>query len=248
MRHVPSRSGDISEFLLKLQRQVRKAGLDLEVGLTRQRRLVVRHSQYGSHLKFKGFSRHTPLLSKRPGKMEWSRKGKDIQGTLNGEPAFGVGRMLVGFQDNPHTSELAVVWRGARLEKGHPARVFVVQNGIHFQDFTDSGRPLRRICLPSLYTTAQGRWLETRSGYRTLEEAGAGTWQEIGDTLQLIFDLDLGDHGRGRRLYNPRRPSQCRVGRERLPAGANCRADSDGAPDSSPISEWRRLRNDATAT
>ena len=187
VRHVPSRSGDISEFLLKLQRQVRKAGLDLEVGLTRQRRLVVRHSQYGSHLKFKGFSRHTPLLSKRPGKMEWSRKGKDIQGTLNGEPAFGVGRMLVGFQDNPHTSELAVVWRGARLEKERPARVFVVQNGIHFQDFTDSGRPLRRICLPSLYTTAQGRWLETRSGYRTLEETEAGTWQEIGDTLQLMF-------------------------------------------------------------
>lgn len=187
VRYNPAEDADIAEFLRRLQQKVRRAGLDLEVGLTRQRRLIVRHNQYGSHHKFKGLSRNTPLLSKRPGRMEWSRKGQDIQGTLHGEPAFGVGRMLVGLQDNPNTSDLAVVWRGGRLEEGREPRVFVVQNAIRFQDSTEAGLAPKSICLPSMYMAALGGWLDTRSGYRALADARADTWQELADALQVLF-------------------------------------------------------------
>ena len=187
VRYVPQGSLGVWEFVSELQRALSKAGLELQVGLSRQHRLVVRHNQFGSHFKFKGFSRKTPLLSKRPGRLEWSRKGRDIQGTMHGEQAFGIGRMLVGFQENPNTSELAIVWRGERLHKGSRARCFVVQNGIFFQDGNDPGRQRNRLSVPSFYPTALGRWLETRSGYRSLAEVKAESWQELADAVQLLF-------------------------------------------------------------
>jgi len=199
VRFVPPPGATVREFLLQLQRAVSGAGLDLQVGMTRQRRLAVRHHQYGSHFKFKGFSRKTPLLSKRPGRVEWSRKGKDIHGTLHGEQAFGIGRMLVGFQENAHTSELAVIWRGDRLEPGNRARCFVVQNGIIFQDGNDPSRPRNRLSVPSFYAGSLGRWLDTKSGYRSLADARAGTWQQLADAVQLLFAVSCeADEWKGR--------------------------------------------------
>jgi flagellin len=199
VRYVPEPGMTVRDFLAQLQSAVSTGGLDLRVGLTRQRRLTVRHNQYGSHFKFKGFSRKTPLLSKRPGRMEWSRKGKDIRGTLHGEQAFGIGRMLVGFQENAHTSELAVVWRGDRLEQGTQARSFVVQNGIFFQDGNDPGRERNRLSIPSFYTSSLGRWLETKTGYRSLADARANTWQELADSVQLLFAVSCeADEWKGR--------------------------------------------------
>jgi len=187
VRFVPNGKTTIAEFLDDLQKAITMAGLDLEVGLTRQRRLQVKHNQFGSHFKFKGCSRTTPLLAARPGRVEWSQKGQDIQGTLQGEPAFGVGRMLVGFLDNAQTSELAVVWRGESLSHGNLARCYVVQNGLQFQVGNGPQRNLRKISLPSFYRDAMGGWLETRSGFRSMAELRARTWQEVFDAMQVLF-------------------------------------------------------------
>ncbi|MBI4082974.1 MAG: hypothetical protein HY423_10225 [Candidatus Lambdaproteobacteria bacterium] len=187
VRYTPPKSGGVNEFLGRFQESVQRAGLDIDIGLTRERRLIVRHNQYGSQFKFKGLSRRTPLLSKRPGKLEWSRPGRDIQGTLAGEPAFGIGRMLLGYPDNALSSELAVVWRGEPLEDGHLARCYVVQNGIAFAD-SDRGAPSEvRISMPSFAADQLGRWVETRSGFASLADLRAGTWPEVMDALQMLF-------------------------------------------------------------
>ncbi len=190
IRFAPEREDSVEAFLAHLQEHVKVAGLDLDVGLTRQRRLVVRHNQYGSQFKFKGSSRRTPLLSKRPGKLEWSRPGRDIHGTLDAESAFGIGRMLVGYLDNVRTSELAVLWRGGALEPGHTARVHTVQNGIVFQDGDDLHKPLARLNLPSLYTSQLGCWLESRSGFASLAEIRLDTWTEVHDALNVLFAVN----------------------------------------------------------
>ena len=187
IRYIPQDGETVEHFLARLQNTVVRAGLDLEVGLTRQRRLIVRHNQYGSQFKFKGSSRVTPLLSKRPGKVEWSRRGRDIHGTLDGESAFGIGRMLVGYLDNTRTSELAVLWRGGPLEDGRNGRIHVAQNGLLFQDGDNSERPLVRLTLPALQTWNLGRWVETRSGYHSLADARMETWPEVQDTLNVLF-------------------------------------------------------------
>ncbi|MBI3992164.1 MAG: hypothetical protein HY342_02735 [Candidatus Lambdaproteobacteria bacterium] len=185
LRHQPRAVGSVADFLAELQHAVRRAGLDLEVGLTRQQRLVVRHGQYGSQFKFKGSSRLTPLLSKRPGKVEWSRRGKDIQGTLHGEPAFGIGRLLIGYLDNALTSELAVLWRGDALGPDNTGRCLVVQNGVQVQERPDD--VASHIVLPALAPHQVTRWMETRSGYHALSGIRAGTWQEVEDSLHLLF-------------------------------------------------------------
>lgn len=176
----------VRAFLTELQRAVRGAGLDLEVGVTRNRRLIVRHSQYGSQFKFKGCSRKTPLLTRRPGRLEWSRRGRDIKGTLAGEPAFGIGRLLIGYLDNPRTSELSVLWPGPTAQEAGDPRVFVKQNGLAFQD-REQDEPDARICLPVLYTHQIGRWLETGSAYQALRDVRCGTWDEVSDTLHMVY-------------------------------------------------------------
>jgi hypothetical protein len=187
IRYRPQPGNAVPETLARLQEHLHLAGLDLEVGLTRQKRLIVRHNQYGSQFKFKGSSQKTPLLSKRPGKPEWSRRGRDVQGTLDGESAFGIGRMLVGYLDNTRTSELAVLWRGGASEDGRTAWVHVAQNGIAFQEGQESGRPPVRLTLPALQTRNLGRWLECRSGFRSLADLRLEAWPQVQDALNMLF-------------------------------------------------------------
>jgi hypothetical protein len=187
VRCSPARNEPLAEFLTRLQEQVRSSGLDLEVGLTRHRRLVVRHTQYGSQFRFKGSSLTTPLLSKRPGKLEWSRKGRDIQGTLAEEPAFGIGRMLVGFLDNERTSELAVVWGSDPPPDGKSYRCAVVQNGIEFQDGDQPDSERLRFSIPSFQTAQLGRWVDTRSGFGALSELRVESWLQVLDGLYLLL-------------------------------------------------------------
>ncbi len=256
VRLRPYRREPVAAFLARLHEEVEAAGLELEVGLTAQKRLLVRHHQFGSQAKFKGASAATPLLSRRPGKVEWSRKGRDIQGTIGGEPAFGIGRMLIGYLDNPHTSELAVVWRGGRVDEGSGGRVYLVQNGLGFQDREDLTRPQARISLPSFNTRQLGRWLDTPSGFGSLDGLRLGSWQEARDALHLLFavscelddwkeqpgDLDQALPEPGAGLPAPGRPPRGRPGAGRSGRGRArrahgrraARADPAGAPLSAP--------------
>lgn len=191
IRYRPGPKETATSLLAAIRTESRAAGLDLEIGMTGQQRLIVRHSQYGAQYKFKGCSALTPLLSKRPGKVEWSRRGRDIQGTLGGEPAFGIGRMLIGYLDSAHTSELAVVWNGAGLQGGSGGRCYVVQNGLSFQDNEGIGAMPVRIVLPSLYTHQLGRWMDTASGYDSLSDVRFGGWEELRDSLHLLLAVSL---------------------------------------------------------
>ena len=184
-----TQSGEsVPDFMTRLRREVQTAGLDLEVDLNAQNFLVVRHHQYGSQQKFKGCSYKTPLLSRKPGKIEWSRRGRDIHGTLSGEPGFGIGRMLVGYLDNANTSELAVVWRGGRRkENGHAGQVYLMQNALTFQDGEAEGDPPVRISLPSFHPRHCGRWMDLPSGYTSLDDMRFTTWPEVRDSLHLLF-------------------------------------------------------------
>jgi hypothetical protein len=191
VRYRPGARETAAGMLAALREQTHAAGLDLHIGLTAGGRLSVRHNKVGSQYKFKGASFKTPLLSKRPGKVEWSRKGRDIQGTLGGEQAFGIGRMLVGYLDNEHTSELSVLWEGGRLEEGRLARCCVTQNAIVFQDGAEQDDEPVRITLPAFYTAPLGRWLESPSGCRGLGEMRFATWEELRDALHLLMAVSF---------------------------------------------------------
>ena len=191
VRYPVSEVDTVETLAGHLNMAVRAAGMDLEVRLTPQRHLVVRHNQHGSQYKFKGASKTTPLLSKRPGKVEWSRRGRDIQGTIGGEPAFGIGRMLIGYLDNQNTSELAVLWRGARNGSGLAGRCHVRQNGLNIQEDTEGEGPATRLALPSFRIAQLGNWMETPSGYGALAGVRFDTWQGLRDALHMMFAVSL---------------------------------------------------------
>ena len=186
-RYRPKAGESVQDFLHDLQSAVRRSGLDLDIGMSRQRKLIVRHTQYGSQFRFKGSSTTTPLLSKRPGKLEWSQKGRDIQGTLAGEPAFGIGRMLVGFLDNPVTSELAVSWKGELPGQQDGFRCRPVQNGIAFQEGLTPEAGQLTISVPSFLPDQLVRWVDTRTGFESLAQVRAENWSEVLDALYLLL-------------------------------------------------------------
>ena len=68
----------VSSLLKGLREESQAAGLDVQIGISAQGHLAVRHNQYGSQYKFKACSFKTPLLSHRPGKVEKSWKGREL--------------------------------------------------------------------------------------------------------------------------------------------------------------------------
>ncbi len=187
IRYPISPGETVASLIRGLREETRAAGMDLEIGISPKRKLIVRHNQYGSQYKFKGCSFKTPLLSKRPGKVEWSRKGRDIQGTIGGEPAFGIGRMMVGYLDNEHTSELSVAWLGGVLKNGRVGSCQVAQNALEFQDGTAADEVSVRVALPSFLSTNACRWMDTHSGFGALSQVAFGSWQELRDSLHLLY-------------------------------------------------------------
>lgn len=185
-RFVPERGMDEAAFITGLAEALNQAGLNLEVGLTRQRRLYLRHAQYGAHPRFKGISRETPLLSRKPGRLESNHRGRDVAGTIGGEAAFGVGRVLMGYLDNPNTAELAVAWRG---ESKGPLAVHVRQNSLVFPEGPGGRSGLGRVVLPDLRPTHLGNWVDTLGGLQGLEEAQVETWAQVLDLLYMLYAI-----------------------------------------------------------
>lgn len=176
----------VSSLLKALREESQAAGLDVQIGISAQGHLAVRHNQYGSQYKFKGCSFKTPLLSHRPGKVEKSWKGRDIQGRLNGEPTFGIGRMLIGYLDNENTSELTVMWRN-----GGGGRCYVVQNALRFQEGTGNDGDMESLALPSFESRQLGRWMDTASGFRSLANLRFDNWQQVRDALYQMMAVSF---------------------------------------------------------
>ncbi|MDH4122100.1 MAG: hypothetical protein OEV94_10385 [Deltaproteobacteria bacterium] len=192
VRFRPTKDMGPQEFVQGLNRTLMEQGLSLEAGLTRQGRLVIRHVQYGSQPRFKGCSRSTPLLSRKPGRLEWNRRGRDIQGTLGGEPAFGMGRVLMGYLDNRHTAELAVAWRGDLAPAARETVVHVIQNGLRFQDAAGHGGEedtggMARLSLPALAGRNLGRWVDTFHGFSSLSKVRVEGWRDALDGLLMLY-------------------------------------------------------------
>ena len=176
----------VSSLLKSLREESQAAGLDVQIGISGQGHLAVRHNQYGSQYKFKGCSFKTPLLSHHPGKVEKSWKGRDIQGRLGGEPTFGIGRMLIGYLDNENTSELTVMWRD-----GGGGRCYVVQNALRFQEGKGHDGDLESLALPSFESRQLGRWMDTASGFRSLANLRFDTWQQVRDALYQMMAVSF---------------------------------------------------------
>jgi len=88
-------SSQIRELIrFALNRKIEENGLNLEVALTPENTLVVRHQNFGDSTSFSVTSSIAGVLSKEANIAEIADPGKNIEGTINGEVALGDGQLL----------------------------------------------------------------------------------------------------------------------------------------------------------
>mgnify|MGYP003977127701 CR=1 FL=1 len=79
-----------------LRNEINRKGLDLDISLTNDGRIEIKHKEYGSEYNFQVSSTTAGVLSQGGDQIEISGSGKNVKGTINGEPAFGNGQILTG--------------------------------------------------------------------------------------------------------------------------------------------------------
>ena len=82
--------------------------MPLEAMLTDQGQIKLRHQEYGDHLNFTVMCSIPGIIVQQVGKEEHAIPGKDVSGTIGGDPASGHGRLL--------TARPGTVAQGAVIE------------------------------------------------------------------------------------------------------------------------------------
>jgi hypothetical protein len=187
-----------------LTRSLRANGLELRASQSAEGRLVIEHVRYGPGHLFWAESRPPGLLSQRDGTPGVARDGRDIAGTLNGEPAAGHGELLVGHAGNAFTDGLAVAFTGAvpawlaalaeRDREGPAApptegievgRVTVVQRGLTFR-FGPGEHQSVTLHVPSVRPVDSARQVENASDFACLAAIRVRSARQARDAARLV--------------------------------------------------------------
>lgn len=184
-----------------LQAAARAAGLALGVEATADGRLLVQHLRFGAAHRFAVASSLPGVLSAPQGGPRRVANGRDIAGTLHGEPAYGEGQTLTGCAGNPCTDGLVVRYTGlpftgatGRLPRSRRSpleprlfagRVVVAQRALRFRLGSRSGETVS-LCLDSVRPEHLGQGLDTPSGFGSLADVRAGTARQTRDALSVV--------------------------------------------------------------
>ena len=180
---------DTPESVLQnLRRAVREANLDVDVGMD-DGHLMVIHKEFGTRATFQVYSSQAGILSDAAGEVSSAIRGRDVAGTINGEPAVGRGRELTGVAGNPTTSGLTVRYVGnsddMEGETGVDAgEVYVSQNSMKFQIGPGVGETAE-VGFRGVFTHALGKGVHNESGFRSLKDLDLTTAQGAEDALRV---------------------------------------------------------------
>ncbi|MBF0288336.1 MAG: flagellin [SAR324 cluster bacterium] len=171
-------------FAGKLNKSVREANLDLEVIFDKDgETLILQHKNYGTESTFQVRSSKGGVLAESADVIQKINNGVDVKGSINGEAATGVGRVLVGNEGNRFTDGLAVLFSGD--EVGEPGTVSVAQNSLVFQIGPNEGQRVR-IAIDDTGADSLARGLSNESGFRSLADANITTAQGAEDTIRMM--------------------------------------------------------------
>ena len=92
-------SAQIRELIIyALNQQIEESGLNLEATLTPEKKILVRHKNFGDSASFSVTSSVAGVLSKESNIAEMADPGKNIEGTIDDEVALGEGQFLTTLQ------------------------------------------------------------------------------------------------------------------------------------------------------
>ena len=144
--------------------------------------LTIRHREYGL---IKGFS----VTSNKDGVIVDDAYetelflGRDIEGTINDEPAEGEGLVLTGNYENNKTSGLSVAFLGDST--GSAGSVTVAQNALKFQSGINTNEKIL-VALNSTHSTLLGRGIVNFSGFENLSQIKLTSTQEAIDSIRIV--------------------------------------------------------------
>ena len=177
---------DPKELVAHIQEAIDQAGLDLGCYLTRDMRLLVLSNQLGAGPRFEGISQKTRLLSSLPGEAQLAEPGRDVNGQIGTEPAFGRGGYLIGQKGNPRTDGLTLYFEG---EIAYPGQIVgyveVAQKGL-LVPMDLGGQQIEILSLPALGPELLSVGVKNPSGFKSLEQIRAGSNKERKDALKLV--------------------------------------------------------------
>ncbi|NQU64066.1 MAG: flagellin [SAR324 cluster bacterium] len=203
----------IETAVQNLRSEVERNGLNVDVMVEDSGIISAHHRQHGSEFGFQVMSSTAGVLSTVGEEIESITNGLDIKGTLNGESAIGRGRVLTGITGASCVDGLSVRYSGTEKigiqeecvvydrfdenaedpvpveeipEEGKSVgRAFVSQKSLRFQVGANQGQTVG-ISLGSTHSDTLARGVLNISGFKSLNEVDATTFQGATDTLALV--------------------------------------------------------------
>lgn len=259
---VTGRANESPEnFVSRLRNEVNAMDMNLEISLTNNGSLGVRHTHYGSEAAFTASSSIAGVLSDQGGVPQSAIPGQDIRGTIGGEAAKGRGQYLTGVKGNENTEGITLRYTGPlaptgeldqegrpvmepRPQAGVVGSVNTINNSVKFQTGPNAGEKTS-IMLPNVAPSNLGRMQDNPSGFKSLSDINVNTSQGAKDTLgvldQAINDISLVRGGLGAFQRNNLEVnlSAMRITAENLVAAESAIRDTDVA---SEVAEFTKNR------
>jgi flagellin len=184
--------GDSVEATLgRLRNEISANGLDLRLEVFEDGTIGFRHNRFGSEHTFTLSSSTAGVLSEQSRVMMSAVPGKDIEGTIGLEVAFGEGQVLTGA---PGTSAQGLrlryfgdvtTARDAGPDVPIAGRMAVYQNSPIFQVGAQAGQVVA-VSLTNTNSRVLGRGVINESGYRSLHDLDIRTPEGATSALRLI--------------------------------------------------------------
>lgn len=185
LKFVTRKGESLEQTLQRLMLLMNHAQLPLELVQTPNGVLHFRHAQYGSQPRFSGSSLTPGVLSPEPEAVTESVPGMDVVGSINDEPAHGVGQLLTGSPDSPKTAGIRVRFSGLGDSLGEVGSVTILQNGVplHIRGAVSSST---RLSLRSIRIHELGTNVPNLSGYTSLAQIAPNSPEQCDDALQVV--------------------------------------------------------------
>lgn len=176
---------DLDTTLRKLQNSINMDGLELDVS-HQEGKLVLTHREYGREGKFIVASSTPGVISPQASIPFAVENGADIAGTINGQLAYGRGRILKA-AGGTKADGLQVLYKGRTPDDREKpvGRVNVSQNSLIFQIGPNAGQQIS-VALPSVSTRTLGLNLPNQSGFRAIANVDVRSAQGAQDTMVMV--------------------------------------------------------------
>ena len=170
-------------FAKRLQKAVLDSNMNLNIHFDADdEELTIEHREYGLTKGFTVTGTKDDVIVDNAYEPELLL-GRDIEGTINDEPADGDGLILTGEYNNEKTSGLSVAFLGDGT--GNAGSVTVAQNSLKFQAGVSADEKIV-IALNSTHSTVLGRGVDNTSGFENLSQISLKSTQEAIDAIRLV--------------------------------------------------------------